>query len=551
MKRRARRLTLAGAALLILLSLLWWGRGLLPKRSVVEVAPELLFPPNISVAMRVTDFESAFGRHWASRGNDDSEDALEQLLRSLGVWDGWVERYGQRSARSRIKAYKTAVFELLGSEGWFVFGEWAAPGLEGTGEVSLLLFLRADSPITSRIGPLANLLYPGHKVRRTEYKSIDIYEYVDSENKHAISLANIGGWVCASIRSPGRSSIIRMIDQYGEALRTEREASPLFAAPADGSRRSALSALFFPKRLWGQLREFSMKRGRPVSKAGEGNIATWAQRFEKIDEVRLEQSGDLLLNLDLTLRGPRISNLESVLVDAGAAKTEKWDGLTTTTLPLSPCILQADFSYPFAVEGVSLFGLKWDELLKSMKGLRWINPKLVKSLKKLVEVDNPPPDARMGLAFYAMPESPIPAVALWNDKSPVEFGGQSPADSWRRSHERAAEARGDFLFASALHLGETTTTSTLAVAQAKLTDRVWAETGAPPLGYLSVNFDQLRGWMDGFPMILLSKNDRPRWGKFRSFAAALELAAGTAVLRLDRHDDELKIKIRTLDLKHE
>lgn len=527
----------------------WVGREVVRARRPAEIRPELLFPNNISAAIRVSDFEGAFDRHWLARGKDDSDEAIEQLLRALGVWDLWLEEYGQRSARSRIKAYKTALFRLMGTEGWVVFGEWAPPGLEGTGEVALLLFLRADSPYTARIGPLANLLFPGHKIQKTEYRAVEIYEYLDAQDRRAITLANIGGWICASMRSTGREPVVRMIDQYHEARRTGTESAPLFAHGSEGPPPVTEGALY-PPRLWAQLRQFALKRGKPLTVERENEIFSWAHRLESIEEISVRQTGKSLLNLDLTLRGPRVRNLHEVLIDTTKVPLDPLDAITTSSLELGPAILQADFTYPFATEGLTLFGVDWEDLVEDLEDLKWINSRLAKNLESIFENDEPPADGRFGIAFFANGRSAIPGVGLWEDRAPVAFGAASPADAWRAIGERRASERGDSAFAAGTNSDDapTTTGVKLREAQRKLANDLWSASGTPPVAYLLLHFDELRPWMDNFPLIFLSSDDRVRWIKYRAYAQGFQLGIGSVALRLDRTGDEMTLRMRTLEL---
>jgi hypothetical protein len=517
-----------------------------------EVRPEILFPNNIAAAVKIVDSEGAFARHWAGRGSSNDDEAIEQLLRAVGLWDVWLAEYGQRSARSRIRAYKNAFFSLFGSECWVVFGEWAAPGLEGTGEVALLLFIRADSPLTARIGPIANLWFPGHKVQKSEHRKVEIYEYIDAEDRRAITLANIGGWICASMRSVGREPVIRMIDQFYEAQRTGEASARLYAGGAEGFP-SVINADLYPKKLWAQLRQFAMKRGKPISEESESQILSWAQRLESIEEISLRQSGSSLLNLDLTLRGPRVENLQSVLIDTRKIPTISAERVTSSTLQMHPPIIEADFSYPFAIEGLPLFGIEWEKLVDDMKDLKWVNSRLADSLERIFEADSPPADGRFGLAFFRSGQSAIPSVALWEDRAPVIFGRASPADTWTSADPGVLKAHGDFAFTAGLMNGDSASTSTLNLAQNehRLASEVWAESSAPPIAFMLVHFDELRPWMENFPIILLSSDDRGRWMKYRAYAHGLQLGIGSLAMRLDRRGEELVLKMRTLEFKAE
>jgi hypothetical protein len=142
--RRRRLWVLLAASVVLILFVAAYRFVSGPRQPAVPA--EILFPTNVSLAARVHAFESAYERHWAARRQRDADGALRELLSAIGVWTTWETAYGKDGASARLVAYRRALFHLFGEETWIVFGEWAAPGLEGTGEVGFLLFTRADSP---------------------------------------------------------------------------------------------------------------------------------------------------------------------------------------------------------------------------------------------------------------------------------------------------------------------------------------------------------------------------------------------------------------------
>lgn len=547
MKRR-RWAGLVAALFLALALFSAWGvrRYFAPRPEAVPV--EIFLPTRVSAALRISGFENAFLRHWMARGRDDTDAAALEVLKAMGIWEGWVSQYSESGARTRIGAYRKAVFQLLGREAWIVFGEWAAPGLEGTGDAALLVFILQDSPIKAHLGPLAELFFPGNKLQSFRYANQRIYEFIDADNRRAMTATELGGWICVSIRSSDTEPIKIMIDRFNEARRTGTIPKLVFDDDTEGETRSAISALLRPSMIWGQIRQFNQQLKQPTAEATENLISAWAQRLERIDEIRLRQSGRSLLNLDLTLSGDRIRTLETVRTDNRTLKLEEIPNPRVRPETLSPTLAQADFSYPFIVGAPSLVGFEWEDLLNSLKGVRWVSPVILKKLTEKLTAEVPPTGGRLGLAFYPTAGAPIPVLSLWQDESPLLKTASSPADAWRLLPDPAKPGEGDLYYTAGVELYNEPTTTTLANAQRALCDNLWNSGTAPPLGFVSIHLDKLFEWMDSFPAILLKKDDRAQWIIYRSFVHGWDLMAGSVALRLDRKGDELILKMRTLEL---
>ncbi len=550
-------------------------------------------PPRASLALRVTGLEAAFARHWLRRGRSDAQAAdaaIREILTSLGTWDDWTQEYGEDGASTRYAAYKKALFQLVGEETWIVFGDGGEANHAEIGEdtsddssdIALLLFMREDAAIKSRIGPLANLLLPGHQIESTRYRGHEIFEYAEEGDRRSITLARIGGWVCASMRSEGRGPIERIIDRHLEFQRAGATGTPIFEPGGGGP--SAIEGVAFPNLLWTHLDAFARRREKDVSKASRGAMSKWAERLERIDEITIRQSGGSLLNLDLTLRGPRIAELAEILIDSADIPTDPLSPDAATDASLAPPILQFDMTQTFAAKGLPLFGVDVEEFVDDIGDLRWFAPRISRKLGEVMldederegraDADPEAEDktdaeaqaqARFGLAMFAAERSAIPAFAFWQDTAPWLASPASPADAWRAPSGGLAKTNGadTFLIAGTIagniggRIAETmnddsTTTPTslkLADAERALADSVWSAAGRIPLAYLAMNFDEVGRWMDGFPMLFLGRDDRERWAKYRNIVGALETATGSLALRLDRVDDELTLSIRTLEVK--
>ena len=177
--KRFVRFGLFASVIVLSVLVLWCGGAYLLWRPEARTDVARLLPPEVSLAFRITEFKRAFDRHWQARGQLDSDDAVEQVLRALGIWDDWVADYGRTGARLRTAAYRTAFYELLGEEAWIVFGRWPSKEGEEESRVGLVLYLREDSFLKSRIIPLADLLFPGYGARTTDYRELTIHEYSD------------------------------------------------------------------------------------------------------------------------------------------------------------------------------------------------------------------------------------------------------------------------------------------------------------------------------------------------------------------------------------
>ncbi|MCH8332941.1 hypothetical protein IIC65_03330 [Candidatus Sumerlaeota bacterium] len=568
--KRAGRLGVVLIVLLLIAGALWWAGIRYLASFSAEPSPAPFLPPSISLALRVSDFEGALERHWATRGRDGGTDAIEHVLRAMGTWETWEEQYGQTGARARIAAYQKAIFQLLGSEAWIVFGQWPQPpGIFAAsenpaspadsppgdgGEVAFLVFAREDSMLKSRIGLLADLILPENRLRTTQYRGHEIFEYLDAENRRQVSWTHLRGWICASMRNPGRSAVERMIDQLEATAESTREATAAsgnhsanpFGTNDATAERPAFSGVLRPGMIAEHLRLFSLQSGQFLSQVSEARIVSWALNMEGIEEIRLDQSGDSFLNLDLSFSGPRIQALESFLTEPDPAMIE------TIQLPasseLSPSILQADFSYPFAVGGLRLLGIDWESVIDVLDDLRWVAPTLGETLRELLLVDVAPRDGRVGLALYPTTRFPIPIASVWEDRLPLMRSASSPADAWRLIDSETIRSRGDFILPAINAVYDRPTADSLSMTKRSLVDRLWARPGTLPLAFLSIHFDNLVDWMDSFPTILLSRDDRPAWNTIRSLARGLHEALGSMVLRVDRRGPELLLTLRALEL---
>jgi len=518
------------------------GGGLWIRASRRRPAPiEALLPDAYSLAVRVSGFERGFLRHWALRGRDQTTEAVIEVLRSLELWPQWELKYGPDGARTRIEAYRRALFELAGEETWLVFGAW--PGPEGSEEPALMLYSREDSFLKARLGPLAELWFPGHKVRSSTYRGRRVYEYLDERDSRAITAASVDGWICASLRNPRTTAVWQVIDQVEAAGASE----PTRAVPADWETGSSvITGVFHPARFWEDLERFDAARGKSPSEDRERRLAKWSERLGGIESVHLRQTGGSLLNFDLTLRGDRVAELTEAF--QVAFRDEPAQGFGDTPAGLPAPLVQFDFYHPFAIDGMPVLGLRWEGLLADLDKARWFNAPLVNDLERMFLAKAASEPSRVGVALFREARLPIPAAATWQDRAEPFRTNLAPADAWRLATPASVEAMGDTFRLYGIPRDTQPTTDTLAAAKRQLGDGLWSARETPPLGFVVAHFDELAGWMRSMPLIFLSSKSRDRWVRYRSLMEGLNLALGSVAARLDRRDRELTLSIRTLEL---
>lgn len=579
MKRPGRYGLWVGAALIASLIAL----KLLFRPTSAEVPAAALFPDQVSVALKVARVEERLERHWLARGAADSGPAFEELLDALGFWQGWNESYGETGARARVTAYRRAIFDLFGRETWVVFGgeggaaehsaavdggaadESREAGSAGSsaeaatneprGDVALMLYVRDETALMARVTPLAKLVFPDFESRTSEHRGVKIYEFLDSDQGRAITVAPMGGWICVVLRGRGVATLRATIDRYygarQEFLLQKARSGGETPENLDRDRReSAISGVIRPRLFWSQVRRLYRLRDIEPSPRTERLIAKWSERLTNAREIEIAQSGESILNLDLRLRFEEGVHLDEFLPEA-SPQTQLYGHDLLTDGPRGRLIAQADFSHPFAVALAPLLGFDIEELLEEIEDFRFLPPQFKQVVHEMLAAGETPQPGRIGFSAHRSGRAPIPVLSLWSDASPLRFGPLAPGRLWPYLDDDRRRDPADAVYRFGNFVDSEPTTPSLTAAKAALEGSLWAGADRPPLGFVAIHFDALDDWMSGFPRILLSKDDRIKWAEYHDWVEVGRLAAGSVAIRIDRDGDELSVQIRTLELRSE
>lgn len=527
--------------------MVWCGAPGVLGPTFAPLPVENYFPDEVSAAVRLTRYESAFGRHWERRGFPDTDEAIVEVLRAVGPWEEWTADIGERAAERRVSAYREAFFQLLGPESWLVFGQWQGAGGEPD-EPALLLYLKEGAAIRLAIGPFLDLMLPEKKTEVTTYRGVEILKYTDPEERNVWTMARLGGWVCVSMRYRDSRALYRIVDQY-LAARTDEDAGPEpFFARSDASGRvPALSARILTEPFWRQLEEFnSVREDTPGEDPKKSASARWKKQLRKISSIEAVQTGDSIFDLDLAFRGERVDKLErAIAAESGAAPDPPLtsDLVPDAGLPLSA--VQLDFSYAMATRGLTFVGMKWKDFLDELDDLKWIAPGLGRQMKRAMYRDDGPEGARIGASLTRTGGLPLPAVSVWRDHPPVLYTPFAPADVWAARAHAHLRGESDYLYASMTGDQLLRADERLIAAERELAHSLWRSPSRPPELFGVMHFDEVLRWMDEVPALFVAGSDG--FQGFRHFARGTNLAAGSIALRLDVQHGEAVVRIRTLE----
>lgn len=546
--RPAERFAAAAALTTLALLLVWCGAPGVLGPSFTPLPAEICFPDEVSAAVRLYRFEPAFERYWERRGYPDTDTAVVEVLQAVGPWDEWREDLSEAAIRRRAIAFREAFFQLMGPEGWLVFGQWKAREGETAPETAMLMYLQEGAAIRLAVGPFLDLMLPDKKTTIREYRGVEILQYTSERERDDWTMARLGGWVCISMRNRNSRAIERIVDQY-LAARDDAAGgvSAYFGLLPARPDVPSIRGRLLTEPFWRHLRDFEAQRVQrdPAQGENENRTERWQRRLKNISEIELIQDGEALLDLDMIFRGERIDRLEAALLPAEGAPASP--PLTAElpipeSLPLSA--IQVDFSYAMATRGLRVAGMKWKEFLEYVDDLKWLAPGVGSRMERMMYKDEGPAEARIGAGLTRSGGLPLPAATVWLDHPPIIYTRHAPADAWLSRALVHARGEGDQLFSSAPEIQEEAAPPALIAAQRELADRVWSQPARPPELFAVFNFDEMVRWMQDIPPILVLRSEG--FQSTKHFAQGMNAAVGTAVLRLDVQSGEARLRLRTL-----
>ena len=544
MKRlRASRRAWALAFVLVFASLaLWWWFA--PPRGSLPIGR--LLPARLSAAVRLSNLESAWQAHWLRR-EAAPEQALREILESLGKWDRWREKYGDQGAELRLDLYQQALFQAVGEEAWITFGEWgAAPAGAGRGGGGG--FPPPPSPLRNPGGPLMERLIDDLILVTHTHRGVTIYEYRDRRIDRSFTFCHVGGWISASLQQRGLGPLPAIIDAAARPARAAERPGALVRRLTGDPANPALAAAWWPADFWGHLRQFRFQRGEALSEKSQRRLDYWSQRLDGVDSLELTQAGPTLFDLRLDLIGPRPAQLAE---EFAAPPVAAADAGATTTAPRLPRIGQFDLSLPFAVAAAPLAGLSTEALLDKATLLDLWAPGLRDLLRNELADRVTAPPGRIGLALYPGSLPFMPGVRAWLDRPPLQSSGQSPAAAWEAGAVPGANDTLAWLQPAAPVAGDAATTgpSVLAAAASDpwhgFERSAWGNPlAAPPLLFATISFRRFDAELARLPVGLLGEKQRKRIERARAIVRALSYAAAGAALRLDPLADRWRLDLR-------
>lgn len=526
-----------GLAFLLVLgpALLWW--ALTPSLVVYPVT--WLMPDRASAAVRLSNLERAWQRHWQRRGQTAPEAAVRELMAALDKWPEWVKRYGENEANLRLRLYQAALFNAVGEEAWLVFGEYGG-AQTGAGQVGFVALIRSRTSVAARVGDLMNLAMSDYRLSTHKYRGVTIYEYQDRKVSRSVTFCQLGGWICASLQQRGLGPLPVIIDRIADRNGPMPELAADWWRPAQPVRAPAVCMAAWPERFWGQLRLFRQQRDEGFSDKSEERITFWQQRLDGIDRLELVQTGESIFDLKLDMIGPRPTELTRLLQfrpDKNTTATASQAG------PARPQLGQLDISLGLARLTPPLAGLPADSMLKGVDNLEPLLGPLGDELRNRVQDLPPDVEGRMGLALY--PGALLPEATVWLDDAPERELKDAPGQYW----PRLASAAPDLTFS----IPAIPATQPAAAADDPPADagwleferRIWTMPPPRPILFATVQFERVTGEIQKSPARLFGKKTQKRLRRAERVMKAISLAAPGAAARLDAYPDRWVLRLET------
>jgi hypothetical protein len=557
-----------------------------PPREQLPI--EAFLPERLAGGVRLTGLQQAWARHWLQRAAHmppgmpapTADDALMRILDALDKWPDWVKKYGEQGALLRLGLYQKTLFQALGQDAWIIFGDWggAPPAskvddkprtsatLQAEPPMGLVVLLRGDGPLKSRIGPLMELAFADYKVERTSHGGVPIYEYKDKRLGRSVSFCQMGGWIVASWRQQGAGPLPLIIDQargwQGQSAAARPQHAQLRPLLTDGLTSGALRAVFYPDVFWGEYRQFAMQRNKGISRESEDLLKYWQQRLDGVERVTLRQSGESLFDWTLALNGPAAGRWytqwqqeahSTTTLGNDAPLTKTLAGTTLAAGNQRSELLQLDLDLPFARLALPLAGYAWEDVLEPATMLDLVAPGLRAQLLQRLTAWAQPAGGRLGFAGYVGASPFIPDILGWIDMPPRRAESAAPARLWRELEQnRALVDANDQLFWVKLPLGvgmggaNLPTTTTTSAGWGGLLDEFWNTPPTPPPGFIAINFREVASGLERIPPVLLKKKEQKKLRRWRRTTEGLSLGLGAAALRVDGTPEEWRLVLHTL-----
>ena len=547
MKNRSLPFRVLAIGLLLLLAPLLFLWVYMPS-AAPALAIERFMPGRVSAVLRLSNPQQAWLRHWNSRHGPAPETALRAIFEAMDKWPRWVKKYGEMKANLRLKLFQQAFFQTVGEEAWLVFGEWGGDR-PGDGRVGLVAFIRGNTPVRTRVGPLMDLLMDDYKVRRTRLENEPVYEYIDKRLGRSLQFCQVGGWICVSLRRRDAGPLPLIIRQaHGADGATTRPRTLDLMPPEPTSGTQALAFGARGALFWAQLDAFTIQRGRKFSKESRNLVESLRRQSAQIDRLTVAHDGDSILDLNLEMTMTGDAGFLSATPAAAPVSNFK------SQIPAIPSsseshaageLAQFDLALPLARLILPPRSALETRLIKN-KGLNKLYSGLGGRLTRALE-DGAPREERIGLAAYASPLL-IPNVLLWVDRPPLRLDGHSPAAGWAgmtRDDDRITSADDHRWFMPGKLPILASTPAGGGEGWSDFVDGLWNGAPRPPLGFAALNFRAIGGELDKIPAALMKSKEQKKFQRWRSTINALALAAGGAAARLDGAGNHVVLRLRT------
>lgn len=545
----AERFAVAVVGSLLVILLVWCGGPGLLGPTYAPMPAEHYFPDHVSAAVRLKRFEPAFEHYWTRRGFPETDTAIAEILRAIAPWDEWREDLSEAAIERRITAFREAFFHLMGPESWLVFGQWEPEEEGGPPETALLLFLQEGAAVRLAVAPFLDLMLPEKQTVVSEYRGVEILQYISEHERDDWTLARMGGWVCISMRNRNSNALPRIIDQHLAARDGEVETPPsFFGEKRDGDTSPSLKMRLITEPLWKHVIDLEAQRLErdPAQGENENRTERWQRRLRNISQIDIVQATDAFLDLDFIFQGPRIERLETVL--RGDEDPSVTPPLTTDLSPepgLPISAAQIDFSYPMASRGLRYVGLDWDDFLDEMDDLDSLAPGLERQLENSMYEDRGPSEARLGAAITRRGGAPFLGITVWRDHPPILYTPHSPADTWTARALARHKGEGDLLYSVLTGPQREPAGKAMLQAERDLANRLWQTPSRPPEIFLVFHWDEVLRWMDDVPLLLARRSDS--FETFEHFTRGMKLATGSMAARFDVQEGVATLRFRTLE----
>lgn len=542
-------LALAGAGAAILVAV-----GFLLLRPGGPTLPaNALLPPHRSTEIRLSRFAGAFEAHWEARGGRAARArAAFALLEASGDLGPLLDEMTEAELADRIEDRLGRALALLGGETRVVVAR------ESPDRPPSWIVLSAEDSFAKAHGAaLAGWFAEEESIATERLEGVRASFLRDGSDAPRVGWANVAGWLCiaggedargtlAGIASRARAAAVGPREALREASDSP-EADALASLPASGA-----SGRVLPRELARDLRELGWTEKADDSDDEEGDAG--GSREGSVREFVFAHAGGSPLNLDFRIAlesapssNPSSDTREAASSESAAPGSASPESASRDFAP--PPILEMDFAREFVEREAASFGIDWNAILESIEGVDWVRPGLVAALSERLAGERA---GRIGWALLSDRAEPAPAALLWEDRPPLDAGGSPPADRRRalaaqRTPDDDATGGTDSILAFGDPIRRIEPAERDRVRE-RIELRAALAASPLPLAFVSVDFDELAESTRAFPAIVLDDDAREGWRTFVPLAEALAEGLGSAVARLEREGEGLRLVLRVAPL---